>query len=102
MQHKPDLLEASELFLELLVSSGLASLALQRSQESFNLNHDVIDPEEVLLSHFQLELSSSPPGLVTRDPRGLLNDSPPLKRFCGHEGVNLALGDQGVGGIVQA
>ncbi len=89
-------LQPPKLVPELLVSTRLRRLPLERPALLVHLEDDVVDPGEVLLRRFELQLRGAPPGLVLRDAGRFLNQLTAIGRPRAEDQADLALLDDGV------
>ena len=72
------LLPPPQLLPQAAIAAGLGRLTLQRAALLLDLEHDVVDPGEVLLRRLQLQLRRPPPALVLGHTRGLFDQLPPI------------------------
>ena len=94
---KEDLLPAPQLLAQSLVAPRLRRLPLQRAPLLLDLEDDVVDPREVLLGRFELQLRGTATRLVLRDARRFLDQLAPIGRPRTQNHADLALLDDGVG-----
>ena len=76
---------------EPLVQLRRLGLALQRPQPPARLALDVQGPIQVVLRPLELQLRPAPPLAVLAEPRGLLDQQPPVARLRGHDLLDPAL-----------
>ncbi len=79
------------------IAARLRRLPLERTLLLLDLEDDVVEPRQVLLRGFELELRRAAPGLVLRDAGGFLDQLAPIGRPRAEDHADLALLDDGVG-----
>ena len=83
---------------ELFVTTGLAGLALQRTDLAFHLANEVADAQEILLGIFQFAQRLAFLRFELGDACGFLEDHPPILRFAGKDLRDVPLGHDAVAG----
>ena len=81
---------------------GGLGLALQRPQPRPRLALDVQSAIQVVLRPRELELGAATALAVLAEPRGLLDQQPPVARLGGDDRLDAALGDDGVHLLAEA
>ena len=94
---KQDLLPATQLVAQALVTPRLGRLALETAALLVDFKDDVVDAREILLGGFELQLGRPAPRLVFRDAGGFFDQHAPIGRPRGQNQPDLALLDDGVG-----
>ena len=96
------LLPAPQFLAQALVAARLGGLTLQRAALLLHLEHDVVDPRQVLLRRLELQLRGPSSRLVLRDAGCLLDQLTPVGRAGAEDEADLALLDDGIGLGAQA
>ena len=92
-------LEIAQLGPVALVALGLLRLALERADPALELTDHVGHPQQVLAGLRDLSLGLDLLLLELRDPRGLIDDLPPVGRLARHDLSNTALLDDRVAAL---
>ena len=94
--------ELGELGVELAGALGLVDLSLERLELTGDLAREHLGAGEVLVHGGELAHAALLAAAVLGDVRGLLDELAALLGAAGEDGVQLALGDDGVGVLAQA
>ena len=85
-----------QFFLFLQINTRRLRLLFQRLNLFFQLRHNVVDTDEILLFVFQLRLCRRLPALKLYNPGGFVKEFPSFFRLAAQNLVDLSLSDNGI------